>query len=133
MRVIDFDYNEYFPVEDRELFKRMQREYVSEKEKEFFEQMICKEIYDMPVSGFDVIMHENDNEDGLFIDKCYGSEYKIGRTFDGKTYRLSEYPLNLSEAIACDLYELLGRHITILEWLRERDYKGVRYDYPWEL
>ena len=29
------------------------------------------------------------------------------------------------------MFYLLDRHVTLHEWLRERDYRGIRYD-KWE-
>jgi len=133
MQIIDFNHNEQFPVDDKDLFERMQNSFVSDNEKHFFENMIRKEIYDFPASKFDTIMHETDNEDGIFIDKCYNSEYKVGRKKEGMIQTLSDYPQNLSELLVLDLYDLLNKHISVHEWLRQRDYQGVRYDYPWEV
>lgn len=31
-------------------------------------------------------------------------------------------------ALCQDIYNYTGKHISLLEWLRERDFKGVRYD-----
>jgi len=132
MQIIDLSYNEQLPVADKELYKSMKDKFVSDNERTFFENMIRKEIYDFPASSFDVIMHEKDNEDGLFIDKCYDSEYKVGRKTDGRTAVISVLPQSLSELLQLDLYEVLNKHISVLDWLRQRDYSGVRYDYPWE-
>lgn len=132
MREIDLN-NEHLPVEDRNLYEKMRKHFVSEKEKEFFEEMICKEIYDYPVSSFDVFVHEDNNEEKLFIQKMYVSEYEIGIYPTEKNYRKLDYvPISLSELLEIDLSPLLGRHITVLEWLREKNYECVRYDYPWE-
>ena len=131
-RELDFSHYNQFPTDDKELYYYMQGQYVSEEEKDFFEQMLLKEIYDFPVSTFDVIMHEDDNEDGIYIEKHYHSEYKVAQVKDGKTKQISLYPESLSGLLKLDLYELLGVHITVLEWLRKRNYSKVRYDYPWE-
>ena len=149
MRVIDLN-NEYLPIEDKELYEKMQMHFVSDKEKEFFDEMICKELYDSPVSTFDVFVHEDNNEEKLFtsgdfrftykneeklfIQKMYNTEYEIGIYSDeNNTYKTMDYvPLCLAELVVTDLFPLLGRHITVLEWLREKNYECVRYDYPWE-
>jgi hypothetical protein len=132
MRKIDLN-NEYLPVEDRKLYEKMNGHFVSEKERMFFDEMICKELYDCPMSVFDVIMSESDNEERIFIQKEYNSEYVIGRFLDEDKYTvIDNRPLCLSELISTDLFTLLNTHITVLEWLRKRDFAGVRYDYPWE-
>ena len=131
-RELNFDQYDQFPTEDKELYNKMRDQFVSEEEKEFFEQMLAKEIYDFPVSTFDVIMHEGDNEDGIYIEKHYHSEYKVAQVRDGKAKQISLYPGSLSSLLRLDMFELLGEHITVLEWLRKRNYLNVRYDYPWE-
>lgn len=134
MRKINLN-DEHLPVEDKNLYERMQGHFISDKEKEFFEEMICKELYDFPVSTFDVFVHENNNEEKIFIQKQYNSEYVIGRFNDEETYNLLEdvpLPICLAELLVVDLFPLLDRHITVLEWLREKNYKCVRYDFPWE-
>ncbi len=131
-RELNFDQYAQFPTEDKELYNIMRDQFVSEEEKIFFEQMLAKEIYDFPVSTFDVIMHEGDNEDGIYIEKHYHSEYKVAQVKDGKTKQISLYPESLSGLLKLDMFELLGEHITVLEWLRKRNYLNVRYDYPWE-
>lgn len=131
-RELNFNHYSQFPAEDKELYETMRDRYVSEEEKEFFKEMLAKEIYDFPVSSFDVIMHEGDNEDGIYIEKHYHSEYKVAQVKDGKTHQISLYPESLSKLLKLDLFELLGTHITVLEWLRKRNYSNVRYDYPWE-
>ena len=132
MRKIDFT-NEFFPVKDRELYNKMQGQFLSEEEQTFFDEMVCKELYDCPISTFDVIMHEDDNDEHLYIQKEYNSEYVVGRFFEnGKCVALDEHPLCLAELVDTDLFPLLGRHITVLEWLRARTYCGINYNYPWE-
>ena len=110
----------------------MKTQFISENEKQFFEKMILKEIYEYPVSTFDVIMSEEDNDDGLYIVKCYDSEYVIGKNDGNVAERLSFVPQSLKEALDIDLYPLIGVHKNLLHWLRARDYKGVNYDFEWE-
>lgn len=132
IRELNFNHYDQFPSEDKELYNIMRDQFISEEEKEFFEQMLAKEIYDFPVSTFDVIMYEGDNEDGIYIEKHYHSEYKVAQVKDGKTKQISLYPESLSGLLRLDMFELLEEHITVLEWLRKRNYLNVRYDYPWE-
>lgn len=134
MRKIDL-HNEQLPLTDKELYEKMQGNFVSEKEKEFFEQMICKEIYDYPVSTFDVFVHEDSNDERIFIQKMYISEYEIGKYREDGSYTLhydQPFPLCLAELLDTDLFPLLDRHLTVLAWLREKNYECVRYDFPWE-
>ena len=127
---MDFDSNENFRQCDRELLERMRKEYVSKNEKVFFETMVYKEIYQFTVS-FETILHESDNEEEVFIVRCYESEYEIGRGNVGRWRPVKGHSLSLSEAMEYDMFYLLDRHVTMHEWLRERDYRGIRYD-RWE-
>lgn len=125
---------EQLPKDDVELFDRMRAYALSESERIFFEKMLYKEINELPVMVFDLIMDPKDNEDELFIVKRYSSEYEIGIKDKSQSgyNRLDVVPLSLNEALSCDLYELIGRHISLHQWLRDRDYRGVNYEYPWE-
>lgn len=122
------------PQDDVELFDKMRTNSQSENERVFFERMMHKEMNEHPVMVFDVLMDPKDNSDQLYFVKQYSSEYEIGLRdkFQEGFARLDVMPTSLSEALSCDLYDLIGRHILLLEWLRERDYRGVNYDYPWE-
>ena len=94
--------------------------------------MEYKELYEYPISLFDVILSENDNEQGLYFVKCYCCEYLIGINNSTVMFELSCIPDSLSEALDTDLFPLLNKHITLLEWFRQRDYKGLNYNYEWE-
>lgn len=124
--------NDELPAIDQELFKRMRTESTSENERLFFERMEGKELREFPVSSFDVILSEHDNSDGIYIVKCYYSEYLIGKRDADGDAKIDDVPSSLSEAFATDLFPLIKEHITLLEWLRKRDYHGLRYDYEWE-
>ena len=112
----------------------MQTDSLTDNERTFFARMLDKESEEQPTMVFDVIMDAPDNDDHLFIVKQYSSEYKIGvKDKSQKDYKcLDILPTSLSEALSCDLYELIGHHVSLHEWLRERDYQGINYDYPWE-
>lgn len=124
--------NDQFPDKDRELFERMESEARTANEKEFFERMRNKELHEFPVSSFDVILSENDNADGLYVVKCYYSEYIIGVRRQDKNARLASVPSSLQDALNEDLFPLIGLHLNLFEWLRRYDYRGVRYNYEWE-
>ena len=71
--------NYQLPIEDKELFERMRHESCSDNERIFFQKMEYKELYEYPISSFDVILSEFDNEEGIYFVKCYTSEYLIGK------------------------------------------------------
>lgn len=116
--------NELWDV-DRELFRRMKSECQSENERAFFETM-CRKQENEGVLSIDRILNEADNDDGLFLDRYWFQEYKLG-SIPAKTHL---HTMNLTDALNTNLKTvgLLGRDITFFEWLRERDYNCVRYD-----
>lgn len=122
---------EQVPEIDRELFIKMKTDSITKNESIFFEKMEYKELYEYPISLFDVILSENDNEQGLYFVKCYCCEYLIGINNSTVMFELSCIPDSLSEALDTDLFPLLNKHITLLEWFRQRDYKGLNYNYKW--
>lgn len=108
--------------EDLTLFEEMKGKYVSENERIFFETLEQKECYDFS-SMFDMLMLEPDNEIELYFIRCYWNEYEIG------IGQYKEHFDSLNEALHMDLYNIgVPEHITLLEWLRKRDYTGVHYD-----
>lgn len=123
--------NKLWP-EDLALFERMEKEYVSEQEKEFFEKLRYKEenIY---TYANDLIMWELSNEDHIYIVRCRFSEYDIGHGVEGK-YDEEQHTMNLYEALNIKLKEVgyLDRDITLHEWLREINYAGVEYNHNYD-
>lgn len=124
--------NDQLPIEDKELFERMRLESCSDNERVFFEKMEYKELYEYPISSFDVILSELDNDEGIFFVKCYTSEYLIGKKAKDLVKKLKDVPTSLSDALNEDLFILLGKHITLWEWLRMRDFSNLNYNYEWE-
>ena len=59
------------------LFKDMEGKYVSNEEKEFFERMKFK-IENEPAPANDLIMSNRNNNDGIYIVRCYDYEFRIG-------------------------------------------------------
>ena len=121
--------NKFMWDEDIALFRRMEGNYQSDREREFFEKLKYKEENVLTVSN-DLLMSEYDNEDKIYIVREEYSEFVVGRedVVDEQHY------MNLSEALAANLREtgLLDRDITLFQWLRERDYKGVMYDHNYD-
>lgn len=114
--------------EDYDLFSSMEGHYVSENEKTFFEMMRRKMEYEITVSN-DLILSEFDNDDHLYILRCVYEEIVIGHGLPNH-YDEECHVMTLAEALATNLKEcgFLEREITLLEWLRGRDYENVRYD-----
>lgn len=111
--------------EDFELSRRMSIEYQSENEREFFQRIRYKEEHEYTFSN-DLIMHELDNEDRILILRSEYEEYIVSRVgVGGKLHFMC-----LAEALQEDLGKagLVADSITLLDWLRRRDYAGVKYD-----
>lgn len=109
--------------DDLALFEEMRGNYVSENERVFFETIEQKEINDFS-SMYDMLMLEPDNEISFFLQREYWNEYELGI---GK--RSCEHCDSLSEALNFDMFNLgHTEHISVLQWLRQRDYAGIHYD-----
>ena len=119
--------------EDEELFASMKGHYTSDNEKVFFEKIRYKMEYEDAPSN-DLIMSEEDNDDHIYIVRCYYEEFIVGH---GKKDNYDEefHVMTLAEALIANLMQLgfLSRDITLLDWLRERDYKGIRYNHHYAL
>lgn len=121
--------NDLWP-EDKALFDSMIGHYQSANEREFFEKQRYKQENVITISN-DLLLHEDNNEDRIYIVRCWFDEYVIG----GESYKHGEeHYMNLSEALNANLKEIgvLDRDITLFQWLRERDYKGVEYDHNFD-
>lgn len=117
-------------TEDKKLFDSMIGHYQSENEREFFEKQRYKQECVMTSSN-DLLLHEDNNQDRIYIVRCWYEEYVVG----GLLYKQGEeHFMTLKETLDANLKEIgiLDRDITLLQWLRERDYKGVEYDHNYD-
>lgn len=83
-------------------------------------------------SSHDLILHEDNNEDGIFIVRIWYEEYEVACVRGDKCN--VEHVMNLSEALAINL-RTLGADtgdITLFDWLRARDYAGCEYDHNYD-
>ena len=120
MKPVENELNEI----DRELFSRMEGNYISEEERVFFEQMKYKEQYDNETEQ-DNIMLPDANNDKLLIYRNFYFWFYVDRMGWPKEY--FEYD-SLAEMLAAPLSNWGLGEGTILDWLRKRNYKGVTYD-----
>jgi hypothetical protein len=114
-------------ADDVALFQTEPSAHASECEKVFFAQMRNKVLGEFAPSA-DLLMSEHDNDDCIFIVRYYFDEFKIGRGLKDKRTKESIYVDSFSEALHADLFGLLERHITLWDWLREIDFKGIDYE-----
>ena len=123
------EYDPWAYLEDTpEEFDAAIRKAESNNEREIFEKLRYKNLHETAFSN-DILMHEKDNEDGLYILRVGTDDIMIGRNLEKAGEETS--PVEVSGIIAAleeDIYEYVGRHITLLDWLRERDYCGIHYD-----
>ena len=107
-------------------YDRMAKSYTSDSERLFFETLKYRQQYVFTFAN-DLLLSEHDNEDGLFIVRHYWDEFEVG---NAHTEAEPFYAMYLEEALEANLLEkgLLDKDITLLEWLRGRDYACIRYD-----
>ena len=113
--------------DDAKLFEQMKGQYQSEEERIFFETMRYKEQDEPAYSNEDLIL-EDENEDLVYIVRCSEHEYEFGSGELGhqtKFYVDSLYDMLNTNLADVGVTSMQG---TMLDWLRARNYKGVRYD-----
>lgn len=115
--------NEQMYEEDVELFASIFNKEMTANERNFFLKMKEKVEGEFAPSA-DIIMLEENNKDKIYLIRYYFSEFKIGRLNCDEAI----YSITFAQAIKSDINILLGRHITLLEWLREIDFKGLNYN-----
>ena len=118
---------------DEELFSSIEGHYTSSDEKVFFVNMKHKMEFE-PAMSNDLIMSEHDNEDGIYIVRCYDYEFIIG-CHVGDTFKEEKYTMNFSDALETNLKDcgFIDDNLTLLEWLRKRNFKGVQYYHNYDL
>lgn len=109
--------------EDVEFFATIFKEKMPEQERIFFEKMKEKVEGEFAPSA-DIMMLEENNKDEIYLIRYYFSEFKIGRLNSDNDI----YSITFAQVINEDMFILLGRHITLLEWLREIDFQGLNYN-----
>ncbi len=117
------------PLADEELFESMSANYLSAKERWFFESIKDLEQWDCSMAH-DIIMSQTDNDDNVFIVRVNCNEYIFGCD-DLKSRRVYKHVMTLSEALSSNLKTLgiVDIDLTLLEWLRARNYNGVSFDH----
>ncbi len=113
-------------VDDYELFAKMKDNYLSEKEREFFEKIFYKRQWECTIAR-DMLLLENDNEDKIYILRINCSEYIVGSAYNAKD---EVHVMCLSEALNLNLKEIgaMDEDITLFQWLRQRNYAGINYE-----
>lgn len=113
--------------DDAKLFEQMKGQYQSEEERIFFETMCHKEQEEPAYSNEDLIL-EDENEDLVYIVRCSEHEYEFGSGELGhqtKFYVDSLYDMLNTNLADVGVTSMQG---TMWDWLRARNYDGIRYD-----
>lgn len=110
---------------DAKLFSTMAMTYQSERERVFFERMRQKQLIDFS-NSYDPIMQHTSNEDKIAIVRAYSDEYFVGK--DGRWNDAHFVCLADALQMKLGLLAICDGDLTLLEWLRARDYRGVHYD-----
>lgn len=119
----DWEYISDTPYEFAEAIKSAK----TLEERSFFENLRNKVLHE-PAASNDVLMHYEDNEDGIYILRI-SDTFLLGKVdIDGHNVVVpSEYD-GLFFFLSQDMYDYLGIHISIGQWLNNRNYLGIRYD-----
>lgn len=112
--------------EDIALFEKMEGNYQSSEERNFFKNIKFKQEYELSCCN-DLLLSEYDNKDGLYLVRLIYDEYILGLK---DNERLEQHVMNLSEVLSINLKDakLNDRDITFFQWLKENNYRGIRYD-----
>jgi hypothetical protein len=127
--------------EDYQLFEQMEKHYISDEERLFFAKMRLKMEYECAPSG-DTLMKGINNPDGIYFLRLDHDEFVVGRYtgevehvvrpeigMDTMSHKYIEYhAMSLSEILSYNLKDIIGRDITLLQWLRELNYQNVNYN-----
>lgn len=119
--------------EDKKFFANLGDKFISAEEKEFFERMKYKLQFE-PAPANDLILSEKDNEEGIYIVRCYDCEFIIG-CCSKEVYLEEQYAMTFSDALATNLKEcgFLQDNKTLWEWLRQRNYSKIQYNHNFNL
>lgn len=111
------------------MFEKALKEASTSNERLFFKNLRHKLLHETAFSN-DVLMHNQDNEDGIFILRCGIDDFQVGRILadNGKMSEIVEYQGLFFALDNMDLFAFINQHITLGQWLKKRDYRGIRYD-----
>lgn len=112
--------------QDKTLFAQMEGNYNSDNERIFFETMKEKEESDNAFEdGWDVMLREEDNEENVFLYRESYDWYILERVNETNNY-VEEF-CGLSDLLSAPASKWDLGEGSILDWLRRRDYVGIRY------
>lgn len=111
---------------DEQLFASMEGNYKSANEANFFKNLHFKQEYEPTLSN-ELLVSEADNDDQVYLVRVEYEEYLVGVGI--YPHQKEVHAMNLSEALAVNLKDIgIEKDITLLDWLRARDYADVKYN-----
>lgn len=113
--------------DDEALFERVRHMEVSPAERHFFEEMELREREAFTVQG-DWLMHEEHNPDQIYLGRYDEAEYEMRGYAIPYEQRERIYANSLDELLHSYMDGVNGRHITVWDWLRERDFALINYE-----
>ncbi len=122
--------NELWP-EDQALFEKLEGQYLTPEEGNFFEIMHSK-MLDENAPWPETLVWEHDNPDHIYLLRQGYDEFMIGRGTNRNEWQRNEvHVMNLSEALNTNLKEtgILNQDVTLLDWLRNNNYQFVCFDH----
>jgi hypothetical protein len=111
---------------DIQMFNSMEGNYVSIEEENFFRNLRFKQESEITLVN-DLLMSEHDNPEKIYIVREIYDEYVVGVD---NLEELEIHVMNLHEALAIKLEDIgiSGTSLTLFEWLRGRNYQGIKYN-----
>jgi hypothetical protein len=108
------------------MFNAMEGNYISVEEENFFRNLRFKQESEITLAN-DLLLSEYDNPEKIYIVREIYDEYVVG--VEGLE-ELEIHVMNLHEALAIKLEDIgiIGTSLTLFEWLRRRNYHGIKYN-----
>lgn len=119
--------NQLWP-EDLQLFVKMKDNYTTENEKTFFENLFIKMQTECAPCR-EALLIESENEDHIYFLRDGYDEFILGSS-DYKKNTFVLHAMKLKDVLDANLkvLGLIESDMTLFQWLRNRDYKGIVYN-----
>lgn len=127
------NYYAQFAEGDKDFLDSLKKSITTVAGKEFIAKIEYKMHYE-PAMANDLLLSEFDNEEGVYLVRCYDHEFIVGRHL-GDKYEDEFYAMSFSEAMNANLKDchFTSDDTTLINWLVNRDFKGLRYNHNYDL
>ena len=127
--------NKFMPLvkEDKLFLDSLEHTVNTVAGKEFLSKIKFKMQYE-PAMANDLLLSEFDNDEGIYIVRCYDHEFIVGRHI-GDKYEEEGDAMSFSQAMNVNLKNnnFAAEDVTLFQWLANRDFKGIRYNNNYDL